>query len=388
MRRGAAAVAAIVAAIGVACVLAGCPGRKVTGPVLPPGDPDPGREANVRGILLRELELEVLEGYDAYEYETSVPPTAVSGRVGGVHIGVGAEDFESGRGRAIARWPLAPLDEGGVRLDEARSKRLELHLSEDLSAAWVADEISYRVPGCLARDGSYKVSVVPLRLTGVFVRDGERWVQVAEHLSYPQRVTELVADADGLRGDKPRKSLDPRPAVRAPLDVVMRAVAADLPEAQRAALFATDRGALALWPDPEQELRGSAVVSAASLARSFDARSVTLETWRVGMSPDVGGGVGPGSVAWVAGTLKVEVERPAGATVEVVALRLRATFVLEQRAPLGGGERRWQIVQSHVSAPVEDEVLIGTVRGGDGGDAILPWQRPCEGEWRVAPPAP
>jgi hypothetical protein len=201
-----------------------------------------------------------------------------------------------------------------------------------------------------------------------------------EHLSYPQRVADLVGDADKMRGKKPRKALDPRPAVRTPLDVVMRAVAADLPDADRAKMFATDRDALALWPDPEQELRGSAVVSAASLARSFDARSVTLETWRVGMSPDPGGSVNPGSVAWVAGTLRVEIERPLDDTVEIVLMRLRATFVLERR------DGEWLIVQSHVSAPADDEALVGTVRGG-GGDAggMLPWQRPCEGEWRPNP---
>ncbi len=378
----------VAAWVAVAFAAAGCPGKKQAGPVALPGDPDPGREGNLRGLLTRELEIEVLEGYESPTFETEVPWSAVSARVGGVHVGVGPDDLEAGRGRTVDRWPLLPVDDIGGRLDEVRSKRLELHLSEDLSAAWIADEVSYRVPGCLARDGTYKTSVVPLRLTGLFVRDGERWVQVMEHLSYPQRVSELVDGAEGLRGKKLRKALDPRPAVRVPLDVVMRAVAANLPEPQRAQWFAADRQALALWPDPEQELRGSAVIGAASLARSFDARAVTLETWRVGMSPDPGGGVAEGSVAWVAGTLRVEVEREIDGKDAVIELRLRATFVLEHREDPAGGARRWQIVQSHVSSPVDDEALVGTVRGGQAGDGgALPWDRPCEGEWKPAAPA-
>ncbi|MCB9565026.1 MAG: nuclear transport factor 2 family protein [Kofleriaceae bacterium] len=380
-RAGAAAAVALATAALVGLGAGACGGRKDHGPVEPPGDPDPGREANVRAILLRELEIEVLEGYDQPTFETAAPATAVSGRVGAVHIGVGPDDIAAGGVTSVDRWPLLPVDEIGGRLDEAESKRLQLHLSEDLSAAWIADEISYRVPGCLGRDGRYKVAVVPLRYTGLFVRDGERWVEVLEHVSYPQRIGELVDDAEGMIGKKLRIGRDPRPAVQQPLDVVKRAISADLPESERARLYASDPGALAMWPDPEQELHGSAVLSAASLARSFDASKISLETFRVGMSPDPDGGVGPGTVAWVAATLRVDARRVEGTKMEPVTLRLRGTFVLEDRDQ-PDGTRAWQIVQAHVSAPVDDEALVGTVRGSEAStEATLPWQRPCEGQW-------
>ena len=57
-------------------------------------------------------------------------------------------------------------------------------------------------------------------------------------------------------------------------------------------------------------------------------------------------------------------------------LRLRATFVL-QRYDVGG-KQTWQVVQSHVSAPLSPAALIGTVAPVGGGQAP-PWQRTCEG---------
>lgn len=379
--------ASLVAALAV---LAGCPPeRRAAGPEVP-GDPYPGREQSLRGVLVRELEVEVLEGYDLPSFDTVVPPTAVSSRVGGVHVGVGPDDVsypDVGTPASVDRWPLLPADELGGRLDEVESKRLELHLARDLSAAWVVDEVSYRVPGCVARDGGYKTIVIPLRMTALFVRDGERWVPVLEHLSYPQRIATLVDEAGKPRGKRLRNGRDPRPEVDAPLAAVRRAVDPALPPAERARLFASGEDALALWPDPQQELRAGAVLGGASLATAFDAAAIEVERWRVGMSPDPTGGVGPGSVAWVAATLRVDARRARGDDVEVVPLRLRGTFVLERRA-VDGGEQ-WQIVQSHVSAPLDDRELLETVLGPSAilGDAP-PWRRPCEGSWLRPAPTP
>jgi hypothetical protein len=176
------------ALVMAAALSAGCPGGGRSGGAEPPSDPYPGREQSLSGILLRELEVEVLEGLDLPTFETTVPATAVSSRVGAVHIGVGPDDVTTPRPGSpgqVDRWPLLPVDELGARLDEAESKRLEMHLARDLTSAWTVDEVSYRIPGCLGRDGMYKLVVVPLRMTTLYVRDGERWVAVLEHLSYP-----------------------------------------------------------------------------------------------------------------------------------------------------------------------------------------------------------
>jgi hypothetical protein len=366
---------------------AGCPGKR-SGPVTPPSDPYPGREQRLQSILLRELEVEVLEGYELTSFETTLPETAVDGGVGGVHLGVGPDDLGFGGRGTAERWPLAPLDELGTRLDRADTKRLELHLAHDLSAAWVLDEVSYRIPGCLARDGTHKTVLVPLRMTAVYVRDGERWVPVAEHLSYPQPVGELIEQAGTLRGRKLRNARDPRGAINDVMAMLRRALSPALPEPERARLFASGEDAVAIWPDPEQELRRGAVVGGASLARLFDAIAIDLESWRVGMSPDPTGGNGPGSVVWVAATLRVDAQRARDDAVQTVPLRLRGTFVLEWRRPLGepDGAPRWQIVQSHVSAPIDDRTLLRRILGDSAVEGAPPWQRPCEGDWtRPAP---
>lgn len=376
------------AALLVLSACAGCPGGGRSGGAEPPGDPYPGREQSRSGILLRELEVEVLEGLDLPTFETEVPATAVSSRVGAVHIGVGPDDVFSTRAGApdqIDRWPLLPVDELGGRLDEAESKRLEMHLARDLTSAWTVDEVSYRIPGCLGRDGMYKLVVVPLRMTSLYVRDGERWVAVLEHLSYPQRIAELIERADKPRGKKLHNGRDPRPEIDAPLEVLRRAIDPELGPDERAMVYASTADALAMWPDPEQELRRGAVLSGAGLGQVLDAASIELESWRIGMSPDPTGGVGGGTVAWMAGTLRVDARRAVGDDLEVVPLRLRASFVLEQRD--AGGALRWQVVQSHVSAPIDDDELMAAVMGASAIDGdTAPWQRPCEGSWAPTPP--
>jgi hypothetical protein len=382
----------VVACAVVAVIGAACSGGSNGGRVEPPSDPYPGREQSLSGVLLRELEVEVLEGYDLPTFETAVPATAVSSRVGAVHIGVGPEDVEIGRQGtqgSIDRWPLLPVDELGGRLDEVESKRLEMHLARDLTTAWTFDEISYRIPGCVDRDGGYKTIVIPLRVTSLFVRDGERWVAVLEHISYPQRISELVERADGPVGEKLGQRRDPRPEIAAPIAALQRAIDPAITDADRALLWASTDDALALWPDPDQELRRGAVVSGASLAQAFDAASVELESWRFGMSPDPNGGVSGGSVAWVAATLKVGARRDRGDVTETVPLRLRASFVLEQRTvDVGGGSAlQWQVVQAHVSSPVDDPILMARSVGESAASGPPTWQRPCEGTW-VRPATP
>lgn len=372
------------AVLAISVLLAACPRGDAAGPPELPGDPYPGREQSLRGLLLRELEVEVVEGYTIPTFDLAVPGTAVSSRVGAVHVGVGPAELAAGIKGSVDRWPLLPLDLDGAPLDEAQSKRLEMHLSEDLTAAWVFDEVSYRFPGCVVtgRDGAldtYKIATVPLRLTAVFVRDGERWVQVLEHLSYPQRVADLIAGASEFKPPGPalRNGLDPRAKpMTVPKELVQRAIAVDLGAEERTRIFASDRDALAIWPDPEHELRGGSVVSSVSLAEAFDATKTELKSYRMGMSPDPTGGVGGGSVAWAAITFELTARRVTDeGDVIPVKLDLRASYVMERREV--DGTPTWQLVQSHVSSPVSAPALIGTFAPVGGGRP--PWQRECEG---------
>ena len=355
----------------------GCPRRRGAGGDDPPTDPYPGREARLSGVLARELEIEVLEGYELPTLDLGVPATSVSRRVGAVQFGVGTDDVHVGDEGQIERWPLLPVGDG-MRLDEVQSKRLEMHLAEDLTTAWVADEVSYRVPGCRAADGSYRTLVVPLRVTGVYVRDGERWVQVLEHVSYPQRVADLVRRPPRKTTVKLRNGMDPRPEVRPAITAMQRALSVAQTPVDRQVLFATDPTALAMWPF-EPELRASAIVQAAGLAESFDAVEIELDRYRIGMSPDPTGGVGGGTVAWMAALLRVDARRQVDGVDEVVPLYLRASYVLELRNV--DGTLRWQIIQSHVSAPLDDRELLAAIMGEaevSNEDDPWPWARPCE----------
>src|SRR6185312_2240496 len=106
-------------------------------------------------------------------------------KVGPARIGVGPGDILFGaevRERASSRWPLriSPPLKAAVR-----SKRLDIHLSADkaASAAWTSDELSWRISFC------NRTAVIPLRITALYAHDGDRWVQVLEHLSFGRTPT-------------------------------------------------------------------------------------------------------------------------------------------------------------------------------------------------------
>ena len=146
-----------------------------------------------------------------------------------------------------------------------------------------------------------------------------------------------------------------------------RAVAATEP-ADRARYFSSASDALAWWPDPAGELRGDAVVTGPSLTDAFDATKVAAESARIGLGPS--GGVGQGKLAWWAGTLEVTARQESGdGAVHEVPVRVRATFVLQYQTD------RWMIVQSHVSAPIDDARLAREIAGDAtmvGGHLVVP----------------
>jgi hypothetical protein len=320
----------------VMLVLAACPGAK---PPQPPVLTEPvqiGR-ADRRSDLLAELIDEMLKAYDRDE-----PPEPENRmllpEIGPARIGVGPGDvlITSELARAPSRWPL---DLQPSTRQQARSKRLEIHLAKDETAAWATDEISWRLELCGL------TTVIPLRLTALFARDGDRWVSVFEHLSFgrtpmptragqlpPKQITTAVASRD--LADELSRVLSP--VLRRALDKSPQVISTG-PEA---ALLGAD--ITAEWHDED-------VLEAKLVPGSQPMR---LEDRRVGI---VGRSVDEATIAYWIGNVTAML--PARPGVAGGLGYFRATFVFERR------EGAWVIVQGHVSHAIEDAELATAVFG-------------------------
>ena len=174
--------------------LAACPrsgNSRQTAKFEPPAASE--AEASRRRRLIAELQDEVLVSYERDE-PPEVETLLVDPQVGPARIGVGPGDVylagDVGR-LASSRWPLQ-IAAGTTTA--VRSKRLRIHLSHDrqVSSAWTSDELSWRITLC------NRSVVIPLRVTALYAHDGDRWVQVFEHLSFG-RTPQPTADGQ-LRG--------------------------------------------------------------------------------------------------------------------------------------------------------------------------------------------
>ena len=158
-------------------VLAACP---------PPPRPPPahlhenGASADDDETRLARLVAELREDI-LLSYERDEPPETETGTldptVGAARIGVGPGDFliAAELERAPSRWPLFVSRDARTGVV---SKRLEIHVAQDQSAAWMSDELSWRIGMC------GRTAVIPLRATALYAHDGDRWVEVFEHLSF------------------------------------------------------------------------------------------------------------------------------------------------------------------------------------------------------------
>jgi ketosteroid isomerase-like protein len=221
---------------------------------------------------------------------------------------------------------------------EILGKNLEVELSRDDAVGWVFDEMSYRVTV------DNHLASIPIRQTSAWVRDFDRWVELAEHWSYAVPVDELVrlAKSDALARPRAFKT-SPAHYGTEIFDVVARAMTAVGDE--RAALFAEPARLLVLYPDVE--LRGDAALAAPPLAAWFgDGASIVVREHRLLMTKSR-------ALAIVVANLAVQVAAD-GAPVE---LGLRATYVLERV------DKRWRIAQQHVSAGLTLEQLSRRVFG-------------------------
>lgn len=297
-------------------------------------------------------------------YERDEPPEFESGmidpKVGTARIGAGPGDvyIAGDLARAPSRWPL---DVDRSTRTSVRSKRLEIHIAADQTAAWMADEVSWRIEMC------GRTAVIPLRMTALYAHDGDRWVPVFEHLSFgwpptpldaplPKAIKTEVASGDlkdelsGILG---------RALFRTPRDP---------------AVAAQDPSALVLGPDAGDEWHGALVADARLPAGRLEDRRVGL----VGRDPAAA------TIAYWVGNYIADV--PARPGYGAGKVRMRVTHVFEKRHPWArdreaseadscapakdkdkgkdkNADCRWLLVQSHMSQPISDDELTSQVFG-------------------------
>jgi hypothetical protein len=341
----------VVAALALAACSGGGSKRALPPENLVAGDDAASRRAR----LFAELQDDILTSYDRDE-----PPDLDTGmidpKVGTARIGAGPGDvyLAGDLARAPSRWPLE-VDRS--TRTEIRSKRLELQLAVDLSAAWMSDEVSWRIEMC------GRTAVIPLRITALYAHDGDRWVPVFEHLSFGWTPTPLdsplpkAIKTEVVSGDL-RDELSGvlgRGLLRVPHDP---------------AVVAQDPADLVLGPDVADEWHGPAVMDARVPAGR-------LEDRRVGT---VGRVSGDATIAYWVGNYVADV--PARPGVAAGKVRMRVTHVFEKRSltrdPKAGVPRscakdpatrkapadcRWLLVQSHMSQPITDDELTTRVFG-------------------------
>jgi hypothetical protein len=351
-------------AVVVAIVASGCPQRQEkTRPVL--ADPVASNDGNLVASIIAELQDDVLTSYERDE-----PPDIETGMIpmdiGGARIGVGpgdvliAEQLE----RAPSRWPLRIARDTRGRVDTTvRSKRLETHLARDLSAAWVFDELSWRIPMC------DRVAVIPLRITMLYARDGDRWVPIFEHMSFGHTP---APHPEGLYGVRiPSKSVASSDFV----DELSSAVSPVLSQQAKPTRVATGPEAMLLGPDVEAEWHGLDVLGAKLAAGPMK----TVEDRRIGY---IGRTLEQATVAYWVGNVVADL--PARAGVAGGKTRMRTTFVFERRRVISQNDSRteaerkkleaqscgvnptdcqWVLVQGHVSEPIGDSELAAFVFG-------------------------
>ena len=318
-------------------------------------DPVATNDGDRLSAMKTELENDILESYDrdeAPELETGM----LSPAIGGARIGVGPGDMLIAQDlrRAPSRWPL---NVDRATLTSVRSKRLAVSFAIDETAAWMSDEVSWRITIC------GRIAVIPLRITGLYAHDGDRWVPVFEHVAFahppgPAR--------DGqLRGS------------RIPSAVVSRDLADDLSRVLGPMLSRGPRDSLAISTGPEAALLGPDVDSewrgGGMLTANLTTGPMIAEDRRVGT---VGRSVLKSTIAYWIGNLIADL--PARPGVPAGKVRLRGSFIFEKRKPAADDKPvkaginacaadpkdcRWVLVQAQVSEPIEDQDLATTVFG-------------------------
>jgi len=381
------------------CLTAGCPGGSSKPAALPKDSTSGSEDAATLAHMLSELEDDILTSYERDE-----PPDLDTGmidpRIGTARIGAGPDDvyIAGDLARAPSRWPLELDPSTPTRV---RSKRLEIHIAADQTAAWMADELSWRIEMC------GRTAVIPLRITALYAHDGDRWVPVFEHLSFgfppapidtpsPKPIKTAVLSGD-FRDEL--SGILWRGLFRTPHDPLVAA---------------QDPSALVLGPDAGDEWHGAQVQKARMPAGKLEDRRVGT----VGRIPS------DATIAYWVGTYIADI--PAQPGVPAGKVRMRVTHVFEKRRPATGNaaspdtrscavdskdkadkpnkpnksdksdrsdkengkaaDCRWMLVQSHMSQPITDDELTKQVFG----TALIsskPLELDCSEGARVRAPA-
>lgn len=300
-------------------IIGACSGKGEATAVSTSSNPEPAPPSDE---LLRELESAALESFSqlslgslgAYTdgMRSDRPVVLLGARLGDTYVG------DVGGSEDVDRRPLADL------YPQLLSKNLDIHVSSTGAVGWMFDELSYRVPV----EGRW--ASVPIRFTAVFTRDVDRWVLAMDHWSYPRPTAEIAEAAvpvDELAGDRHGSGTN------ALITLVGRLENGDT--RARALGRSLDDRAVLLLPGAEAEFHGADIASAPTLLELFGARgTVGLRDFRIEAARS-------GDVAWMAANLVVSRQR-------APELLLRATYVFVH------GERGWQVVSEHVSAPVPE----------------------------------
>jgi hypothetical protein len=347
------------ALIGLAALAAGCPGpppHPVTG-----STDRPSRDEETR--LTRqydELQDDILTSYDRDE-PLEIATGMIDPRIGVVRIGAGPEDVYLA-GASASRWPI---EVDRLSRPEVRSKHLEIQIALDQTAGWMSDELSWRIRQC------DRTVVIPLRITALYARDGDRWVTVFEHLSFarppnagdapPARPIKTEVASGDLRDEL--SGVLARSLFREPHDPLVAAQSG---------------GALVLGPGITDEWHDAQVLEAHLPAGTFEERRVGL----VGRHADTA------TIAYWVGNYNATL--PARPGVPASKAAMRVTHVFERRwfaardgQPVDGKSCglddsqardsarrkdvqehcRWMLVQTHMSQPITDDELTGLVFG-------------------------
>lgn len=281
-----------------------------------------------------ELQEDILAAYERDE-PPEVETDMIRPEIGAARIGVGPGDFLVGDElvQAPSRWPLF-VDRATPT--EPVSKQLDGHhiwLARDHSAAWVHDDISWRIKVC------GRIAVVPLRLTGLYAHDGDRWIPVFEHLAFAH--TPAPSPDGKPRGAEVKSKKMPEIA-----DELSRVLSLGLFK-RDVDLLSTGPEAVLLGPDVGDEWVGPAIAKA-----GLGAATLTAEDRRVGI---VGRAASTATIAYWVGNF--DADYPARPGVSGGKIRLRGSFVFEKRAGA------WKLVQSFLSEPIDDIDLATAVFG-------------------------
>ncbi len=317
----------------VAALALGCGGKTAATTAVPASS---GQQEDLGlGELRKTLESTVLENYEQLTYgNIEAFADGVASELDLQMAGVTPSDLLVGRSPAKLRKDRRLFQDRQPRI---LSKNLDVHLSKDGSVGWVSDEVSYRV------DFEGREASIPIRSTAVYVRDVDRWVMAAEHLSYGLPIADILrlATAGELQQAAHLKTDFGGSRKRAAPLLGLVGSFINIGGAEVLAAKET----LVLLPGQQQEFHDG---DAPALAMLFGDRSTAaLREFRIQFAESK-------RVAWILASLAIRTEHN-GDTVEVP---LRASFVLERE-----GQGDWSIVQAHVSAPLLESQLSERVFG-------------------------